>query len=637
MMSISRRGIAGRDLCSAVNAVHRDSVTKKMSIGMRAPVHTFHIPVMGLGYTIDTPLKVAPMGISSVVSIIEDELVERMRAYHAERNGEAYAPIPKPSPDHRARRITAYLDLLQRLVERNTERVRATPFAPGSESALYFELLPPGSPAQEHYRAVMAMAPGAEREAAEKALRAHITPGAIDVNIMAKIDPTNYGTDGVSLPDEFCDAMAAFRGFANSTLRSGIVLSAGYNPRLYNYIPQFADFLPDAAGRLRKQVILKVSDLRSAQVQGRLLAKKGVWVSEFRIESGLNCGGHAFATDGLLMGPILQDFAEHRSALAQELFTTCNEVLAGLGKPVFREQLPQRITAQGGIGTAAEDRFLLEHYGVDGTGWGSPFLLVPEATNVDEATLQQLTHARPEDFFLSNASPLGVPFHNFRPSSSEEQRRNRIAKGRPGSPCYKEFLSSNTEFTERPICTASRQYQHLKLQQLRATLTDPIALVREEAAVTDKDCLCEGLGAGALLKAGLSPAHKLEAVAICPGPNTAYFNKVVSLRTMVDHIYGRTDLLAGVERPHMFIKELGLYVDHYKRELERCANEMNAKQRRRLTTFRDNLLEGIRHYADVVQSAFADAAADAERFRASLEQQAEEVRALLLPDAQPVA
>ena len=77
MMSISRRGIAGRDLCSAVNAVHRDSVTKKMSIGMRAPVHTFHIPVMGLGYTIDTPLKVAHMGISSVVSIIEDELVER--------------------------------------------------------------------------------------------------------------------------------------------------------------------------------------------------------------------------------------------------------------------------------------------------------------------------------------------------------------------------------------------------------------------------------------------------------------------------------------------------------------------------------------------------------------------------------
>lgn len=599
--------------------------------------HTFHIPVMGLGYTIDTPLKVAHLGISSVVSIIEDELIERMRAHHAAVNDEAYEAIPKPSPDHRARRITAYLDLLQRLVERNTARVRATPLAPGSESASYFELLPPGSPLQQRYHQVMAMAPGLERETAEEALRERITPGAIDVNIMAKIDPTNYGPDGVPLPDEFCDAMAAFRGFANSTLSSAVVLSAGYNPRLYNYIAQFANFLPDAEGKLRKKVILKVSDLRSAQVQGRLLAKKGVWVSEFRIESGLNCGGHAFATDGLLMGPILQDFAEHRSALALELYTTCNEVLAGLGKAVFQELPQQRITAQGGIGTAAEDRFLLEHYGVDGTGWGSPFLLVPEATNVDEATLHQLTHARPEDFFLSNASPLGVPFHNFRLSSSEQQRLARIAKGRPGSPCYKEFLSSNTEFTERPLCTASRQYQHLKLQQLRATLTDPITLAREEAAVMDKDCLCEGLGAAALLKSGLSPAHKLEAVAICPGPNTAYFNKVVSLRTMVDHIYGRTDLLAGVERPHMFIKELGLYVDHYKRELERCASEMNAKQRRRLTTFRDNLLEGMRHYGALVQSAFADAAQDAERFRRALEQQADEVRALLVPDAQPVA
>ena len=41
--------------------------------------HTFHIPVMGLAYTIDTPIKVAKYGITSVVSIIEDYLVEQMR------------------------------------------------------------------------------------------------------------------------------------------------------------------------------------------------------------------------------------------------------------------------------------------------------------------------------------------------------------------------------------------------------------------------------------------------------------------------------------------------------------------------------------------------------------------------------
>ena len=56
---------------------------------------------------------------------------------------------------------------------------------------------------------------------------------------------------------------------------------------------------------------MKVSDLRSAKVQGKILAKKGVWVSEYRIESGLNCGGHAFATDGILLGPILDDWRTH--------------------------------------------------------------------------------------------------------------------------------------------------------------------------------------------------------------------------------------------------------------------------------------------------------------------------------------
>jgi len=35
---------------------------------MRYQPHSFHIPVMGTGFTIDTPLKVARYGISSVIS-----------------------------------------------------------------------------------------------------------------------------------------------------------------------------------------------------------------------------------------------------------------------------------------------------------------------------------------------------------------------------------------------------------------------------------------------------------------------------------------------------------------------------------------------------------------------------------------
>lgn len=36
--------------------------------------HSFHIPVMGIAFTIDTPIKVARFGISSVISIVEDPI-----------------------------------------------------------------------------------------------------------------------------------------------------------------------------------------------------------------------------------------------------------------------------------------------------------------------------------------------------------------------------------------------------------------------------------------------------------------------------------------------------------------------------------------------------------------------------------
>ena len=57
--------------------------------------HTFHIPVMGTAFTVDTPLRIAKYGIASVVSIVDDDLLERMRAYWARRRGRAYAPIEK--------------------------------------------------------------------------------------------------------------------------------------------------------------------------------------------------------------------------------------------------------------------------------------------------------------------------------------------------------------------------------------------------------------------------------------------------------------------------------------------------------------------------------------------------------------
>ncbi|HEY1112218.1 MAG TPA: hypothetical protein VGE66_01605, partial [Chitinophagaceae bacterium] len=464
--------------------------------------HSFHIPVLGLGFTIDTPLKVARFGISSVLSIVEDEMIERMRSVYSRRYGLDYTPISPKEEDYRARRITAYLNMADIIVARQVAELRALPFEQGNELSTYFELLPQGALLRKAYDQMLALEEGPEKDSLQDYLRLKVQPGSIDVNIMSKVNKQNYDKNGELLPREYNDALAALRGFANSTLTSSVVFSAGYSPDLYAYAEEFPCFYPNEAGELPKNIILKVSDYRSALTQGKIMAKKGIWVSEYRIESGLNCGGHAFATDGLLLGPIMEEFRKNRQELEAELFTMCNEGLVRKGLHPFATSPGVRVTVQGGIGTAAEHRFLLEHYGADSCGWGSPFLLVPEATSVEETTLQQLATASKDDYYLSEASPLGVPFHNFRKSSGEAQRKQRIEKGRPGSPCYKEFLVSNTEFTDKPICTASRQYLHLKVRELEAQALPAEQHALAMDALTVKDCLCEGLSASPILASG---------------------------------------------------------------------------------------------------------------------------------------
>ncbi|MFA5975122.1 MAG: hypothetical protein WC859_03040 [Elusimicrobiota bacterium] len=554
--------------------------------------HFFHIPVMGTGFTIDSPLKVARYGISSVISLVDDVLIEQMRRFLAEKAGEPYTEISEQEEDHRAHRITAYLNLLNHLIEKQVQTLRSAPFKPGSDLVLYFEMLPEG-PRKHLYRRMLKTSDSAEKTRLQDELRRLATPGSIDVNIMTKLDRAVY-RDGQPLGPEHSDAMSALRGFALSVVKSSIVFSAGLNTHLYSYASKFPDFLPDARGFLKKKIILKVSDFRSAAIQGKFLAKRGLWISEFRIESGLNCGGHAFATPGYLLGPILEEFRTQRKALSAELLATCNTALATQGHPTFPDMPSVRMTVQGGIGTAQEQELLRTYYEVDGTGWGTPFLLVPEVTNVDDEHLQKLMDATEKDVLLSNHSPLGVPFWILNNAASEESRRKRIQEGQPGSACPKGYLAFNSEYTKVPICTASRAYQRLKLKDLEEasgmTESDRAEAIEK---VMNKTCICHDLGGGATIKNGID----LKATtSICCGPNIAYFNKIATLKQMVDHIYGRISLLAPGERPHMFIKELKIYVDHLKEESRNLSHAWTARAEEHLTQFKANLQEGIAHY-----------------------------------------
>lgn len=581
--------------------------------------HTFHIPVLGLGYSIDTPIKVAKYGISSVASIVDDELIERIRIHYAHQRGEGDTPIAKSEPDYRSRRITAYLDLMHRIVVEEFEELKKQPFGSDSGIDRYFSLLPMASEMKLRYEAMLAMPHGPERDACEAALRERMVAGSIDVNIMSKVDKMNTDADGNLLDDIYTDALAALRGFALSKLSSSVILSAGMNPRLYSYLEAFTDFFPDERGGFRKKLVLKVSDYRSALIQAKFLAKKGIWVSEFRIESGLNCGGHAFATEGNLLGPVLEEFKSRRVEMLAELLALYGAALENKGIALVKTPRT-RISVQGGIGTAAENAFLLNYYGIEATGWGSPFLLVPEVTNVDKSTLNALANADSDAYYVSDSSPLGVLFNNFKNSTAEKQRLERISKGRPGSPCHKRYLVSNTEFTREPICTASRQYQQLKIKQLQALQPRPADLQMQIDAVTEKLCLCDGLSTAALIKNHLMKPRENNAVAICPGPNLAWFSGTYSLDEMVGHIYGKIDLLAKQLRPNMFINELNLYVDYLKKDIERQTAALNDKKAKYLSKFRTNLLEGINYYKKLIPEITNQTVAYRQEMMAQLEE-----------------
>ncbi len=555
--------------------------------------HSFHIPVMGLGFTIDTPVKVAHLGIDSVLAIGDHMLIERMRKFYCHKMGIPYEEINENFEDFRALRITEYLNLLNDLAEQKLEALRNSLSDKGEMLRSCFDMLPDNARIKKEF--TKRFKKWSDTVQIRQWLKENLHLGSIDVNIMTKVDMDKY-EHGEKLPVENNDAHVSLRGFALSNLRSSLILSAGMNPRLFGYMEQFEDFYPDAEGEIKKKIVLKVSDYRSAIIQGKFLAKKGLWVSEYRIESGLNCGGHAFATTGYLMGPILEEFKKNKEELAETVFALYRQALKEKEKP-FPERAPKiKISAQGGVGTAAEHEFLLDYYELDSVGWGTPFLLVPEVTNVDEETLDQLIKAREKDLYLSNISPLGVPFNNLRGNSKDREKEERIAKGRPGSPCVKKYLKFNDELTERPICTASRQYQNLKIKQLLAEDLTPEKFNREYRKVVEKTCLCVGLSTSALKVNELNRRSDGEGIAICPGPNMAYFTKKLSLREMVDHVYGRRNVIERKDRPHMFVKELRLYLKYFEDKLEETGERPGRKKEKYLKSFLANLDEGITYY-----------------------------------------
>lgn len=543
-------------------------------------LHTFHIPVMGIGFTLDTPVKVAKYGIDSCLSLVQDHVIEKARALYSKKYKKEYVEIKEKEVGHRHKRITAYLNLLKEIVEEQFHDLLNDP----DERQKYFDLLPDSSPLKQNYKMFNGL--NVERNYELENILRTIKPGSIDVNIMSKLDRVDEKSG-------FSDALAALKGYAESDLASSIIFSAGINPKLISFLTEFKDFFPQEGKAPKKKVVLKVSDFRSARIQANMLVKNGIWPHEFRIESGLNCGGHAFATQGYLLGPVLEEFKQNKASFYDDLKATYKR---SVGEDESWEPTPFLFSVQGGVGSSEEHDFLQQEYNLEKAGWGSPFLLVPEATSVDDDTLKKLADAQEDDIYLSHASPLGVTYNNLRTSQAEALKQERIDKGKPGSPCFRKHVTLSAEFG-KPICSASREFQKKKIDQLGTLNLSAEEYKNQYAEVVEKECICDGLAVSFLKLNKISAKDNNQAASICPGPNVAYYDRVYSLKEMIDHIYGRARVLKE-GRPHMFLKELDLYINHFKVELNKVV-PTDKRAVKYIEGFRTNLIDGIKYYEDL--------------------------------------
>ena len=302
------------------------------------------------------------------------------------------------------------------------------------------------------------------------------------------------------------------------------------------------------------------------------------------------------------------------------------------GFPVENEKLGFKVTVQGGVGKTEEHEFLRRYYGVESVGWGSPFLLVPEVMNVDPDTLKRLCEAGEDDLYLSNVSPLGVPFNSLRTNTKDIEKMDRLDRGKPGSPCTKKFLVSNKNYTEKPICTASIEFMK-KISVLKDNEETEDKFKEELEMASEKVCLCEGLSASTLMNYNITDAKQSLAVSICPGPNLAYYSKVSSLKDMVDHIYGRINLITDPDRPNMFIKELILNIDFIEKKIVACMNSRSNQNEDYVNTYYANLLDGLNYYRKIIPNIIEETEIVKSQIRESLDVLEQRI---LLHSLQPV-
>ena len=100
---------------------------------------------------------------------------------------------------------------------------------------------------------------------------------------------------------------------------------------------------------------------------------------------------------------------------------------------------------------------------------------------------------------------------------------------------------------------------------------------------------------------------------------------------MVDHIYGRINILNAVKRSNLFINELKMYVTYLENEIDKNINTITNNKSRQLKTFQQNLLKGIEYYNTLTASIKNETAHYIEEMKEELASFEQAIHNLVIP------
>ena len=93
----------------------------------------------------------------------------------------------------------------------------------------------------------------------------------------------------------------------------------------------------------------------------------------------------------------------------------------------------------------------------------------------------------------------------------------------------------------------------------------------------------------------------------------------MTLKEIVDHIYGKINIIRRKDRPHVFIKELTIYIDYLKNKMGETSLPYTEKQLDYFNTFRENLEKGIQYYRELFSNISVNLKMKKARLLAELE------------------